>query len=110
MFRVSSVSRPGHWFRPVLLALLPAFLLAVSAAPSAAQAVYGSIGGTVTDESAAVLPGATVTITSLDRKTVDTVVTNESGYFVKERLLPGSYEVKSELTGFKTAGVNPAAR
>ena len=33
----------------------------------------------------------------------DTVVTNESGHFLKERLLPGTYEVKAELTGFKTA-------
>jgi outer membrane receptor protein involved in Fe transport len=74
-----------------------------AAQPAAAQAVYGSIAGTVTDESAAVLPGVTVTITSTERSTTDTVVTNESGYFVKERLLPGNYEVKAELSGFKTA-------
>ncbi len=49
------------------------------------------------------LPGATVTITNLERKTVDTVVTNESGFFVKDRLLPGNYEVKAELQGFKAA-------
>jgi hypothetical protein len=52
-----------------------------------------------------VLPGVTVTITSLERKTVDTAVTNESGLFVKERLLPGTYAVKAELAGFKTAVV-----
>ena len=49
------------------------------------------------------LPGVSVTITSIERKTTDTVVTNESGHFLKERLLPGTYEVKAELTGFKTA-------
>ena len=70
-----------------------------------AQAVYGSISGTVTDASGAVLPGVTVTITSLERKTVDTAVTNESGNFVRERLLPGVYEVKAELSGFKVAVV-----
>ncbi len=70
---------------------------------SSAQAVYGSVAGTVADESGAVLPGVTVTVTSLERKTVDTVVTNESGNFSKERLLPGNYEVKAELSGFKTA-------
>ena len=68
-----------------------------------AQAVYGSLGGTVTDNSGAVLPGATVTITNVDRKTVDSVVTNDSGFFTKDRLLPGAYEVKAELSGFKTA-------
>ena len=39
------------------------------------------------------------------RQTTDTVVTTESGMFVKERLLPGPYKVKAELTGFKTAVV-----
>jgi hypothetical protein len=68
-----------------------------------AQAVYGSISGTVNDNSGAVLPGATVTITSLERKTVDTVVANESGSYTKDRLVPGDYEVKAELAGFKTA-------
>ena len=70
-----------------------------------AQAVYGSIGGTVKDPSGGVLPGVTVNITSLTRQTTDTVVTNESGLFVKERLLPGAYKVEAELTGFKTAVV-----
>ncbi|HEY8550608.1 MAG TPA: TonB-dependent receptor [Vicinamibacterales bacterium] len=70
-----------------------------------AQAVYGSIGGNVTDASGAVLPGATITITSLERQTVDTVTSNESGFFVKDRLLPGEYEVRVELSGFKTAVV-----
>jgi len=67
------------------------------------QAVYGSIAGTVTDPSGGVLPGVTVTVTSVDRKTVDSVVTNEAGQYVKERLLPGRYEVKIELSGFKQA-------
>ena len=73
--------------------------------PSRAQAVYGSISGTVIDESGAVLPGVTVTLTSVDRGTVDTAVTNQSGFFLKERLLPGRYEVKAELASFKTAVV-----
>src|SRR6185503_8661915 len=66
-----------------------------------AQAVYGSISGTVTDPSGAVVSGATVTITSVERKTSDTVTTNDSGFYVKERLLPGNYEVKVEAQGFK---------
>jgi hypothetical protein len=79
----------------VLVALLPA--------TSGAQAVYGSIGGTVKDPTGAVLPGVAVTITSVARQTTDTVVTNESGLFVKERLLPGEYRVEAELSGFKAA-------
>ena len=80
-----------------------ALFVAAPASDAAAQAVYGSIGGVVKDASGAAMPGATVTVTSVDRKTVDTVVTNESGFYVKDRLLPGLYEVKAELTGFKTA-------
>ena len=76
--------------------------LAGPATPSAAQAVYGSIAGTVADSSGARAPGASVTITSLDRGTVDTVTSNASGYYLKERLLPGRYELKAELQGFKT--------
>ena len=44
-----------------------------------AQAVYGSIAGTVVDSTGAAVSRATVTITSVERKTVDTVVTNDSG-------------------------------
>ena len=81
-----------------------ALLTFISFTPAAfAQAVYGSIAGTVTDPSGGVLPGVTVTITSVDRKTVDSVVTNEAGQYAKERLLPGLYEVKIELSGFKQA-------
>ena len=65
------------------------------------QAVYGSIAGTITDTSGAVVPGATVTITSKERNTTDVVETNESGLYVKDRLLPGTYEVKIEKQGFK---------
>ena len=68
-----------------------------------AQAVYGSISGTVTDPNGAVVAGARVTITSVDRKTSDTVTANDSGLYVKERLLPGNYEVKVEAQGFKAS-------
>jgi hypothetical protein len=88
------------------LALL---LIVLAPVHAQAQAVYGSISGIITDPSGAVVPGATVTVTSVERKTSDTVVSNESGYYLKERLLPGNYEVKAELQGFKTA-VFPSIR
>ena len=105
MFRVS-----GLQFIPfprIGVATLVAALSLLIPRAAVAQAVYGSISGTITDESGAVLPGTTVTITSLERKTADSVVTNESGFYLKDRLVPGSYEVKAELTGFKT-GVVPS--
>jgi hypothetical protein len=92
------------------LALFAAFAIALGTAPPVrAQAVYGSIAGTVMDATGAALPGVNVTITSVERKTTDTVVSNESGNYAKERLIPGTYEVKAELTGFKLAVV-PSVR
>jgi hypothetical protein len=85
------------------VSVLAMLLVLVTPARISAQAVYGSISGIITDTTGGVVPGATVTITSTERKTADTVVTNESGLYVKERLLPGTYEVKAELPGFKAA-------
>jgi hypothetical protein len=95
------------WRRTLSQCVVPlcTCLLALAPAAAAAQAVYGSISGTVTDGSGAILPGVSVTITSLERRTSDTVVSNESGFYLKERLLPGTYEVKAELASFKTAVV-----
>ncbi len=49
------------------------------------------------------MPGVNVTVTSVERNTSDTVVTNGSGNYTKDRLLPGTYEVKAELSGFNAA-------
>src|SRR5688500_9802468 len=87
----------------VYAAVIAAGLAGAGVPVPAAQAVSGSIGGIVKDSTGAVVPGATITITSLERKTVDTTVSNESGFYLKDRLLPGTYEVKAEIAGFKTA-------
>src|SRR5438034_3938675 len=94
------VLRSLQYFSAVVLVSV---IGALAPPQASAQAVYGSVSGVITDSTGAVVPGATVTITSAERKTADTVVTNESGLYVKERLLPGRYEVKAELPGFKTA-------
>jgi hypothetical protein len=95
--------------RRLVLLISVALIALVASVPAAmAQAVYGSIAGTVTDPSGAALPGVTVTITSVERRTVDSVVTNSSGNYTKGQLLPGMYEVKAELTGFKSAVVSRA--
>ncbi|MFB3905522.1 MAG: TonB-dependent receptor domain-containing protein [Acidobacteriota bacterium] len=88
-----------------LLILLFALVLVVPvlSTQAMAQAVYGSISGTVTDASGGVVPGATVTITDVRRGTTVEVITNDSGNYVKDRLLPGVYSVKVTLTGFQAA-------
>jgi hypothetical protein len=88
------------------IGLILTFAVGLLAPPARGQAVYGSIAGTVLDSSGAAVPGATVTVTSLSRKTVDTVLSNAAGHYSKDRLLPGLYEVKTELTGFKARVVS----
>ncbi len=64
----------------------------------------GSIVGTVTDETGAVLPGATVTLsgpTLIGGPRVQ--ATDAAGAYRFDRLPPGTYDLRFELTGFKTA-------
>jgi hypothetical protein len=99
------ITRPKvlRFLRHSIAVVLVAAFSAFAPSGASAQAVYGSVSGIISDSTGAVVPGATVTVTSVERKTADTVVTNESGLYIKERLLPGKYEVKAELPGFKTA-------
>ena len=69
--------------------------------PAGAQETRGNISGTVKDATG-VVPGATVTITSLDTRASQRLVTNGSGYFEAPLLQPGNYEITVAMTGFKT--------
>lgn len=64
----------------------------------------GKIGGTVTDATGAALPGAKVTVTGQTGERTET--TNESGIFKVENLTPGTYTVRVEQSGFKSAVAN----
>ncbi len=66
-----------------------------------AQAINGTIEGTVVDDQGALLPGVLVTVTNLDTGDQRTVVSNESGLY-RALLLPlGTYRVSAELQGFR---------
>ena len=79
---------------------LCATLLAM-AAPTLAQDFRGRINGTVTDNTGAVLPGVTVTVTSPALIQPQTQVTSAEGDFRFIALPPGVYEVSFELAGFQ---------
>lgn len=74
----------------------------VLVAPATAQAVYGSIFGTVTDATGAAVPGATISVTSATKNTVVTVTSNASGDYRVDHLIPDVYNLKAEAKGFKT--------
>jgi hypothetical protein len=83
---------------------LLAFLFVLGLTNSAAaqgQAINATVEGTVTDESGAVLPGVTVTLTNTDTGDTRVVVTNESGLYRAPLLPLGAYRVSAELSGFK---------
>jgi len=82
--------------------LLCACTFSVSAVCATAQAVYGSIVGTITDATGGVLPGAKVTVLDLAKGTSQTVQVNSSGGYTVEHLIPDAYQVKIEMAGYKT--------
>jgi len=62
----------------------------------------GTITGTITDQSGAAIPGATVTITNVGTGVVArTVTTGSSGIYVAEALPVGSYQVSVSASGFQ---------
>jgi len=67
-----------------------------------AQAPTGVISGTVTDQSGAVIPSATVTITEKGTSTVRSLTTNNAGLYSAPALLAGEYDVRTEAPGFRT--------
>ena len=89
--------------RRLLLVATAAVLLVVTHTPSSfAQAVYGSILGTITDPQGAAVPNAKVTVTDLRKGTSDTTTTNQDGNYSMTHLIPDNYGVKVEAPGFKT--------
>lgn len=88
----------------IRLALLLSFAVAVSVQPLLAQGVSGSasIAGTVTDETGAVIPGATVTLVSVERGSEQELSTNEAGNYVYPDITPGTYTVRVSSEGFAT--------
>src|ERR1700678_3872124 len=83
-----------------LLILCIAMALALPRA--LAQAIFGSVNGTVTDASGAAVPNASITITDTDKGTPRMVTTSDSGTYLVHDLIPDHYLFKIEAPGFAT--------
>jgi outer membrane receptor protein involved in Fe transport len=81
------------------------FVLIVNVPAAHGQAVYGSIVGNVTDAQGAALAGAKVTITNLAKGKTEETTTDASGSFTFLHLIPDTYKVRIEATGFKAYDV-----
>ena len=65
------------------------------------------VTGTVIDPSGAAIPGATVTITDLNKtQVVKTATTDANGHFSELNIQPGRYEIAIEKPGFKKATIS----
>src|ERR1043165_9927438 len=84
-------------------ALLFCLALAIAPVSGFAQAVYGGISGTVTDQTGAAVPNAKVTITDVGKGVSFTTLTNESGNYSQTHLIAGTYTVRVEASGFEAS-------
>jgi len=91
-------ARKTRYLLAAILGVLP-FSLALFA-----QGNFGRILGTVTDQTGAVLPGATVSVIDTQRGLARTLTTDSAGEFNAPTLTPGTYTVRVEMKGFKTLG------
>jgi uncharacterized surface anchored protein len=76
-----------------VLALVVAALVVLPPAPAVAQALYGTVAGTVVDDSGAAIPGATVTVVNQGTGLEVSGVTDETGAYAIRNLQPGTYTV-----------------
>jgi len=80
--------------------LLPVTLIALTSI-AGAQLYTGSLTGTVTDPSTAVVPGAKITVTDIEKGFTYTATTNADGRYVVRQLAPGKYTISIEAASFQ---------
>lgn len=86
----------------VMAAIVCCLFVAVPFIAHAQSTGAGTISGTVTDATGAVIQGAKVTVTDTATNVGNTTVTNDTGYFETNALLPGPYSIQVESSGFQT--------
>jgi hypothetical protein len=89
-------------FRICLLALTTAFLLSAALLLAQTTLSTGSIVGTVTDPSGAVVDGAKVVIANTGTNQTVTLTSNSAGAFSTGPLDPGTYKVQVSAKGFSS--------
>src|SRR5271169_1558273 len=98
--------RVRHLLSTVSISTILALVLCCAAFSGWAQTTsMGTITGLVTDQSAAVVPDATVTVTDTATKEVRTATTNAAGRYVFVNLPPGTYDIAVTKTGFEKVSI-----
>ncbi len=84
------------------LRIFIALALLIGAAPLvAAQETTGTITGTVTDQTGAVLPGVSIIVKNVETGRTWDLVSTETGTYSATLLPVGNYEITAELSGFR---------
>src|SRR6516164_4569290 len=81
--------------------LFSLLLLLLTVLPLQAQTFYGSVLGTITDSTGAVVPRAVVTLTNDGTSERRTASSDASGNYRFVNLVPGQYRLDVESVGFK---------
>jgi hypothetical protein len=83
------------------------FLLLLAALPGRAQTVTGTVRGTITDPSGAIVAGATVIVTNTATGVQTSAITNQTGEYSIRFLQIGKYSLAVQASGFEKATYGP---
>src|ERR1035437_2398827 len=97
---IQSASSRTSFFTGRLSALFLALIVLMFVGSAPAQVLTGTLTGSVTDATDAVVPNAAVTVTSLTNGTVFKEKTDASGIYVVNSLPNGFYKIEVEFPGF----------
>jgi hypothetical protein len=67
-----------------------------------AQVAGATLSGTVTDQSGAVVPQASISVKNVDTGIIRTSATSAAGFYSVPNLLPGTYEIRTSAQGFSS--------
>jgi hypothetical protein len=87
--------------------ILCGLVLCVTGSAIAQNSNSGDIRGTVTDSTGGLVPGVNVTVTNNDTGVINKYVTNGSGLYDTNSLLPGTYTVQFSKGGFDSYKIGP---
>ena len=100
------MKNPRRWCFVLAYLFFVAMILSLTVTTGSAQTFRGTILGTVTDTTGAVVPGATITIRNVDTGLVRTTESQADGSYRVPELPIGNYNVTVEKADFQTSVTN----
>lgn len=95
-------AEPVSGRRKTIPALTGVIVFLLMSLPAVAQLNLGRVFGGITDQSGGAIVGAKVTVIDVQRGIARPLTTDNAGEYSAPSLIPGTYTVRAEATGFKT--------